>query len=179
MVANFLEISGYEPKWISDPGHFCSRHEEAFGTLLGQRVGNTWTLWDTANDEHLADAPVILAFGSAEQVEVCCWKSDELSVTYNTIDVSRSVEWPGPRHFEWRRNALVPLAAIVGSTLHSVNLIEIELVIVGTAWCLGGLEFSFDDSTLAIFNGLDDTQVAEGLDPGPGWRKRAWLPVDA
>lgn len=181
MAADFLQISGYEPEWISDPDEFCKRHEGTLSKRLGQPVLNTWTLWDTANDEHLTDAPVIIAFGSADQIEICCWKFDELSVTYNAIDVDCSVEWPGPgaRHFEWRHNALEPLAAVVGSTLRSVDVIEIELVLVSSAWCLGGLEFGFDGPTLAVFNGLDDTQVAAALEPGPGWRKRAWLPVDA
>lgn len=177
-MEGFLGIAGYEPDWLSDPVSFCDRHVAALGALLAGKLVSTWVLWDTTHDEHFAEAPVILQFDRGPQIEVCCWKLDEMSLTYDRIDVSDPPDWGWePRAFEWRRDALRPLASVLGAQLQTVGLIEIEFTAARSAWCLGGLEFGFEEASLGIYNGLDDTQVALDLDPGPGWRKRSWLPT--
>ncbi len=175
-MEGFLGISGYRPDWVSDPEHLVRHHASALGAMLHSELAAIWVLWDTTDEERYADAPVIIQFAAGPRVEICCWRFDEVSVTYDSIDVGKPVRWDGePRTFEWRRDALSPFSSLIGSHLRSVDLVENELVLGDSTWCLGGLEFGFEIASLAIYNGLDDTQMAVDLEPGVGLRKRPWL----
>ena len=134
-MGDFLGIAGYSPDWHSDPASFRSSHASALGAILGSELNAAWILWDTTHDEHFTDAPVILEFDSGPRVEVCCWKFDEMSVTYDSIDFNATMTWDWePRAFEWRREALPAFAPVLGSQLRALDLIEIELVAAGSTW---------------------------------------------
>jgi hypothetical protein len=83
----------------------------------GHRITATWTVWALEPDERFADLPVVLRLDHGPQLEVCWEQFDNLSITWNTIDVTVTprpwVEWP----LEWRQAVHPALAAIADATV--------------------------------------------------------------
>ena len=134
----------------------------------GRRVAETWTVWDLEHDEWFADLPVVLRLNHGPQLEVCWEKLDDLSVTWNTIDVTVKprawVEWP----LEWRQAAHPALAAIADATLEQISATSFRLVTGNVAdprdthavWLTTGLWLATSHGDLHIFNALDENGLA-------------------
>jgi len=72
-------------------------------------------VWDLQDDEWFCDCPVLFDF-DGEQVEINHQKFDDLSVTWNTIDTRRPVQWPDFR-LRWRPEPLSGLLSLRGLSL--------------------------------------------------------------
>ena len=159
-------IEGYRPDWRSGVRDVQAAHGGRLRGLVGRRLTAFWVVWDLKDDEWFADCPVLLDF-DGEQVGVNHWKFDEVSVTWNAVDLSRPVVWP---EFElrWRDDALPEPAALVGQTLRHVELVEW----LGPGGEGGGVDLGFvfaDGRRVTVGNALDEN----GLDfeqPGPRTR---------
>lgn len=81
-------------------------HDERLRSLRGRRVADAWIVWNLEADEWYADLPVVAKFEDGLQLEVC-WKGlDELSITWNTINIAVTLHIPWPAWpLEWRSQA--------------------------------------------------------------------------
>ena len=101
-------------------------------------------------------------------LEVCWQKLDDLSITWDTIDVMVTpkawVEWP----LEWRQAAHPALEATAGATLETVSATSFRFVTKSVAdphdvhevWLTAGLWLATDRSDLHIFNALDENGLS-------------------
>lgn len=116
--------------------------------------------------------PVVLCFESGKQLELAWQKSDDLSVSWNTIDLSApSSAWIKP--IEWRRDALPELQAVIGLAVVDVSATSSifrtspsEGPGVPTAdWITDGIWFVLTNGGLHVYNGLDENALS--LEPPP------------
>lgn len=144
-------IQDYEPHWLNGRDSITAVHGERLAQLAGRTLRHVWVVWDLSADEWFTDAPVLLDFGD-EVVSVDHQKFDDLCITWNAIDPTRTIEDDGWDHdslftLAWRREPTPQLAELAGRKLDHVELLE---------WAGGA-----DD----MANGM----VAIGLDVPPAW----------
>ncbi|MGW6504623.1 hypothetical protein [Nonomuraea angiospora] len=155
-------IPGYRPEWLSGRSAITAAHGARLGRLVGRRLTRALLVWDLDEDEWFADCPVLLDF-EGEQVEVNHRKFDELSITWNTIDPTRSLEW-SDFHLAWRDDVPNELIALVGQPCSAVELLTwrnrdfVERTIVS-------LGFGFPNGQVTIYNALDENGM-EFTPPG-------------
>ncbi|MFM9373715.1 hypothetical protein [Streptomyces sp. Da 82-17] len=145
-------IDGYRPSWSHGRDEVLRQHADRLRNLAGRPLTNAWLVWDVEDDEWFPDCPVVLDF-AGERVEINHHKFDDLSLTWNTIDLDRPVDWPG---FElaWRPEPLPELRPLRGRTLDRVELLEWT----GRDLAQGNvdLSFVFAAGRLTVFNALDE-----------------------
>jgi hypothetical protein len=167
---------------MSDASAVAARHRDQLRRLRGQRIEATWLVWILDLDEWFADLPVVLRIGE-QQLEVCARRLDELSITWDTIDVQVPprawVDW----QLRWRRDAHPVLRHAVGQIVREVHLTEHRFTTervhppdpkwrhTASAWLPGGIWLELDSGHLQVFNALDENGLA-GQPPftGPDFR---------
>jgi hypothetical protein len=158
-------IQDYEPEWLNGRDSITAVHGRRLAQLGGRTLQHVWIVWDRKADQWFADAPVLLDFGD-ERVGIDHQKFDDLCITWNTVDPTRSIEDPFDEDslfdLVWRPEATPQLAGLAGRTLDRVELLE---------WAGGdddmangsiaiGLDFA--PTWLTIFNALDENGLAFG-----------------
>jgi len=108
-------------------------------------------------------------------------KFDDLSITWDTIDVAVTpkawVEWP----LEWRSTAHPALLSCVGSTIHSMRATTFRFTThnvadpgdVSEVWLTAGLWLATNSRGVHIFNALDENGLSgerPGRDGDRDWR---------
>ncbi|GAB3808584.1 hypothetical protein [Micromonospora zhanjiangensis] len=168
MVFNF-GIDGYQPQWLTGVTALAAAHGERLGRLAGRRLDRVWLLWDLDDDAWFADGPVLLDF-EGEQVEINHQKFDDLSITWNTVDPARPVDWPTDDDIRlaWRHDTSPEIAALPGQTLRVVELLEWTGADVANGMVAVG--FTFADGQLTIYNALDENGLAFNP-PEPDYRR--------
>ncbi|MFI7463261.1 hypothetical protein [Nonomuraea sp. NPDC049646] len=168
-------VPGYRPEWLSGRSAITAVHGVRLGRLTGRRLTRALLVWDLDQDEWLADCPILLDF-DGEQVEIKHWKFDEVSITWNTIDPKRALDWQD-FHLAWRDDAPDELAALVGQTCSAVELLmwrDRDLV-EGTIVSLG---FGFPNGQVTIYNALDENGI-EFTPPGDRYARYTIGPSDS
>ena len=166
-MADF-DISGWVPHWMTARDQLNLQRTDLLG-LRGQRIVDSWLVCDLEHDSWFADLPVILAFDNGRHLEVSWQKFDELSVTWNTIDVliehQAWVEWP----LTWRSQGHESLISVAGTVVQEVASSEHRFTTgqlsptprsgaeTSSTWLTGGIWFGTDGAGLHIFNALDET----------------------
>ncbi|GAB2851227.1 hypothetical protein GCM10022221_58300 [Actinocorallia aurea] len=163
----YFGIPGHRPVWIAGARAIAAAHAARLRGLAGRRLDAAWVVWDLDDDTWFADCPVVFSFGGT-QVEVNHQKFDELSITWDTIDVTAPIVEVDPEvgfRLEWRRSADPRMVALYGSPLTEAVLL---------AW--GGRDmaqgmtavgFAFPSGNVAVTNALDENAVEFGpFDPG-------------
>jgi len=157
-------IQDYEPEWLNGRDSIMALHGRRLARLAGRALEHLWLVWDLDADTWFEDAPVILDFGD-ERVSIDHQKFDDLCITWNAVDPTRSIEDPAdedPFHLAWRPEPTPQLAELAGRTLNRVELLE---------WAGGkddmangsiaiGLDLAPD--WLTVFNALDENGLAFG-----------------
>jgi hypothetical protein len=114
---------------------------------------------------------VVLVFGGGGQLELAWAATDDLSITWNTIDLSAAFTHVGRPH-EWRSSHPHPLAAVAGRILtgwavtespypggtHLTGGLPMDLV---AGWSMDGLWIEFGDISLHVFSGADTTYISD------------------
>jgi len=177
-----VEISGWQPDWrpAADQLH---NHAERLQALRGRQITNGWIVWDLEHDVWFADLPVVLRFDDNRQLEVSWQKFDDLSLTWNTIDVATApnawVTWP----LEWRRDAHPVLTPVVGDVVNSIFSTEHvfttrqvlpaqETATTRSTWLVSGIWLETRTAGLHIFNALDENGLGSTCpEPGPEFRR--------
>jgi hypothetical protein len=154
-------IAGYQPLWLNGVGEVVDRHGRRLGELAGRLLTNTWVVWDLDDDQWFADCPVVLDF-AGERLEVNHQKFDDLSITWNSIDVTRAPVWPtsGGSGLVWRNDVPAVLVSRHGQQVVAVELLEWTGGDVADGSVAVGLRFA--DGWLTIHNDLDANGLAFG-----------------
>lgn len=141
-------IEDYQPRWLNGLDPITAAHGDRLAALVGSRLRHVWVVWDLDGDEWFSDAPVLLDF-DGDQVEIDHQKFDEVSITWNTVDPSRTIDHLEDSSFRlaWRPEPLPDLADLCGRVLHHVELLE---------WVRDARDFAHGS-------------VAVGLDLAPAW----------
>ncbi|MEU4094224.1 hypothetical protein [Streptomyces sp. NPDC026673] len=152
-------IEGYRPRWVSGREAVERGHGDRLRALAGRTLTGVWLVWDAGEDEWFCDCPVLFDF-DGEQVEVNHNKLDELSLTWNSVDPRRPLDW-FDFDLRWRAEPLPGLRALLGRRLTRVDLDEWQVQDVPSRTV--DITFVFDDTRVRVFNALDEN----GLDIGP------------
>ncbi|MEV5123361.1 hypothetical protein AB0K49_11190 [Streptomyces decoyicus] len=161
-------IDGYQPVWLHGRREVVREHGHRLRGLAGRTLTSVWMVWDLRDDEWFCDCPVLFDF-AGEQVEVNHHKFDDLSLTWNTIDIGRPVRWSG-FDLQWRAAPLPELDALRSLPLKGVELLEWT----GRDMARGSVDVSFDFEVnrATVFNALDENGLSFGP-PGPRQRPYA------
>ncbi|GAB3884431.1 hypothetical protein GCM10027612_18130 [Microbispora bryophytorum subsp. camponoti] len=88
--------------------------------LEGRRLTRALLLWDLDKDVWFSDGLVLLDF-EGEQIEIVHQKFDEISITWNTVDPARTLDWAGEGfRLAWREGVPGALARLQGQRLQAV-----------------------------------------------------------
>ncbi|GAA4198970.1 hypothetical protein [Microbispora amethystogenes] len=161
-MLDLLGIPGYRPVWLSRRKEIMTAHGLKLAHLASRRLTRALVVWDLDEDKWFADCPVLLDF-EGEQIEITHWKFDEVSITWNTIDPARALDWPDFR-LAWRDDIPDELTALIGQPCSAVELLmwrDRDLV-EGTIVSLG---FGFSNGQVTIYNALDENGM-EFAPPG-------------
>lgn len=163
------DVSGWIPRWAPAREQLSSQRSN-LRALHGRRIMDSWLVWDLHHDRWFADLPVVLAFDDGRRLEVCWQKFDDLSISWNTIDISAEpvawVTWP----LAWRSQGHPALQAVTGQTITSAASTEHRFTTrqivppgnnqVHSTWLAGGVWLQTDGGGLHIFNALDENGLA-------------------
>ncbi|MEU6206839.1 hypothetical protein ABZ814_25005 [Micromonospora musae] len=160
MVFDF-GITGYQPRWLNGVDEVAERHGRRLGALVGRRLTGAWVVWDADNDEWFADCPVVLDF-AGERLEINHQKFDDLSITWDSVDVTRAPTWPTSDGFRlvWRDDVPAVLAAPCGQRTTAVELLEWLGGDLADGTVAVGLRFA--DGWLTVYNALDENGLTFG-----------------
>lgn len=168
-----LGIEHYAPKFLSDKEELIKVHGDTLKSLIGQPILKSWVMWDLIEDEWWAECPVILQIGD-RKVELCAWKLDEFSITWDSIDIRTKPNWydVDEIRIDWKENAMQELNSCIGKTVQAVEIIEYifestvvdslntdELGQTNSGWVLNGLGLVLDDGYVCIYNALDQNGI--------------------
>ncbi|MFD7447248.1 hypothetical protein [Streptomyces sp. NPDC059909] len=149
-------IAGYQPVWLNRSSDVVREHGHRLRGLAGRTLTSVWMVWDLQDDEWFCDCPVLFDF-DGEQVEINHQKFDDLSLTWNTIDTRRPVQWLDFR-LQWRPEPLPELHALRGLSLKEVELLEWT----GRDLAQGNIDvgFVFEERRATVFNALDENGLS-------------------
>lgn len=161
------DVSGWEPDWRPGAEQLRSQSDR-LKALRGLRITGAWVAWITDRGKWFADLPIVVQFEDEHQVEVCWQKLDELSITWNTVDVTVTpTAW-----VTWRRNVHPALSAIEGDVLTDVagtehlfttrqaRPVPEEADATHSTWLTGGIWLKTGQAGLHIFNALDENGLS-------------------
>ncbi|GIF65231.1 hypothetical protein Ais01nite_32660 [Asanoa ishikariensis] len=153
-----LAIEGYEPQWHHTARTLAAVHRARFTRLIGRPLAGAWVLWDSDRQSRFGEGPVILGFGDTN-VEITHRKFDECGITWDQVDMSAPLDWPGLR-LDWRAAAHPALAAVTGRLLREVNVIERILPSQWRPRLLDAIELRFEGARLAVYNAMDENGLS-------------------
>ncbi|MEU7295713.1 hypothetical protein AB0A76_21250 [Streptomyces exfoliatus] len=158
-------IAGYQPAWSDGRSHVVQEHGHRLRGLTGRTLTRVWMVWDLRNDEWFCDCPVLFDF-DGQQVEIHHHKLGDLSLTWNMIDPTHPIRWPG-FDLQWRPEPFPGLQALRGLPLKGVELLEW----IGGDVAQGNVDisFAFETGRVTVFNALDENGVSFDP-PGPSQR---------
>jgi hypothetical protein len=160
-----LGIEGYEPQWYHSGRPLAAAHRARFAHLIGCELVGAWLMWDVDERSWFAGGPVILGFGGPNgfggtNVEVTHRKFDECAITWNQVDMSMPLDWPGVT-LDWRAGGHPALRTVQGRRLREVNVIERIMTSHWRPRVLHAVEFRFDGARLAVYNALDENGLTD------------------
>ncbi|MFD5891761.1 hypothetical protein ACFWHQ_38210 [Streptomyces sp. NPDC060334] len=154
-----MGISGFEPSFLIGVDAIRQAHGSRLAALAGRRLTGFALVRFAEDGDWFADCPVVLDFDGI-QVEVCHWKFDELSISWDTIDTAVTITG-------WESSELTPrwshsdehLEPFVGQELREVTLLEWRPAERDLAAGTVAVEFVFASGCLRIVNGLDENRI--------------------
>ncbi|GAA1022927.1 hypothetical protein Aple_100640 [Acrocarpospora pleiomorpha] len=157
-----MGISGFEPTFLVGFGAVRAEHGPGLAALGGRRLTGSAIVRFVEDGDWFADCPVVLDFDGV-QVEICHWKFDELSISWNSIDLTAAIS--GWEWFEltpaWS-SADERLEPFVGQELREVTLLEWRSSGRDLAASTLAVEFVFDAGRFHIANALDENSIDLG-----------------
>ena len=152
----------YTPEYIDKTPELISKKSDLLKALIGQKLSASYVVWDLDENEWFFDGPVVLIF-ERNQVELCCNKLEEISITSGAADVRSNpiISWDPEGPYEWRKNALKEINCVVDNTVEKINIIEFELTTwpvdensgspnANSNW-IHGLDFHFSKGFFSFF----------------------------
>ncbi|GIH65393.1 hypothetical protein [Microbispora siamensis] len=122
--------------------------------LEGRRLTRALLVWDLDEGVWFSDGLVLLDF-EGEQVEIVHQKFDEISITWNTVDLARPLDWAGEGfRLAWRGGMPDRLARLQGQRLQAVDLLT--WMDEDMAQGMVAVGFLFPHGRVTIYNALDE-----------------------
>ncbi|MGW2726971.1 hypothetical protein [Streptomyces sp. NPDC001494] len=157
-----MGISGFEPTFLVGLEAVRERHGPRLAELGGRRLTGYMLVRFVEDGDWFADCPVVLDFEGV-RVEICHWKFNELSISWNTIDTTAAITG-------WRSSEFTPvwsraderLEPFVGQELRETSLLEWLPSGQDLADGTTAVEFAFDAGRFRIANGLDENNIEVG-----------------
>ncbi|MET9344457.1 hypothetical protein [Nonomuraea sp. NPDC003804] len=157
-----MGISGFEPTFLVGLEAVREENGQGLAALGGRRLTEFGIVRFVEDGDWFADCPVVLDFDGV-QVEICHWKFDELSISWNTIDTTAAISG-------WEWSELTPawssaderLEPFVGQELREVALLEWRPSGRDVAADTLAVEFVFDTGRFHISNALDENSIDLG-----------------
>ncbi|MFI0454465.1 hypothetical protein [Actinomadura sp. 6N118] len=163
-----MGISGFEPSFLVGLEAVQRVHGPLLAGLVGRRLTGFALVRFAEDGDWYADCPVVLDYEGI-QVEICHWKFDELSIGWNTIDTAATIRG-------WEESELTPewshdddrLKRCVGQELREIALLEWRPSGPDLAAGTVAVEFTFEQGSFHIANGLDENIIEIG-EPDRNW----------
>jgi len=171
-----LGISTYNPKFYTKAEKFKSEFDKILSELIGKTIERFWIMWDTKNNEWLADGPIVIEI-NGKRFEFTAYQLDEFSLTINSFELTDKLDWYGmgkEMPLVWKENGKSELTKnlkkpIIGINILTYNFVS-EFVESGkrheTGDMLTGIEFvlekeseSDNENFFSIFNNLDQNGI--------------------
>ena len=180
--------------WISDFRPVADQlrvHGERLIGLVGQRLVDGWTGWNTGRNVQQLEIPPVLVFEGGDQLELN-WDivRDDISITWNTIDLSFPPTTMGIVH-EWRRAKPPPLAEVIGRRLTGFAMLETPFfrgediegidfddwpLTHAAGWEITGLWLAFGDKGLRVISTASGASLYGDLGRTDWCRPTVWPP---
>lgn len=179
MVQRDATVSGWCPDFRPADDQI-GRHSARLRALAGRQLTDVWTVWIVAGD-WFPDLPVVMRFDDGTQLEVCWEKFDDLSLTWNNIDLTNAPRAWVEQPLEWRRDAHPSLASISGGTVTGVRATSFLFETrdpdsqagKNASWFTSGLWLATSRGDFRVFNALDENGLsAEPPQPTETLRSR-------
>jgi hypothetical protein len=157
-----MGISGFEPSFLVGIDADRTVHGSRLAALAGRRLTGFALVRFAEDGDWFADCPVVLDFDVA-QIELCHWKLDELSISWDTIDTAEAIGGRQWAEFTpvWSRSD-ERLEPFVGRELREVALLERRPSGSDLAAGTVAVEFVFDTGGFRVANGLDEIRIEVG-----------------
>ncbi|GIH78275.1 hypothetical protein Plo01_47040 [Planobispora longispora] len=157
-----MGISGFEPTFLAGFEAVRKEHGPGLAALSGRRLTGFAIVRFVEDGDWFADCPVVLNFDGV-QIEICHWKLDELSISWNSIDTTTAIS-------DWEWFELTPawssaderLEPFIGQELREVALLEWRPSSHDLAAGTIAVEFVFDAGCFHIANALDENSIEVG-----------------
>ncbi|MFF2748450.1 hypothetical protein ACFVVA_23300 [Kitasatospora sp. NPDC058048] len=154
-----MGISGFKPSFVVGVDATRQAHGSRLAALTGRRLTGFALVRFVEDGDWFADCPVVLDFDGV-QVEVCHWKLDELSIGWDTIDITSTITgWEGFELTPQWSHSDERLEPFVGQELQEVALLERRPAERDLAAGTVAVEFVFASGRLRIVNGLDENLI--------------------
>lgn len=165
------KVSGWQASWGQSDAVLAD-HVDRLSALVGARLVGAWTVWIEREDDWFADMPVVLQFDDGSQLEVCWQRLDDLSLSWNTIDLGKKPEawisdldWRNWAHLALSMNRDETVTAVGGTQfVWSTTDVDHPHVKESRGLLTGGLWIGTTGSGLHVFNALDENGLAPNYD---------------
>jgi hypothetical protein len=166
-------LDNYNPSFFYSVEELIKFNGNKLRNLIGKSIREAWVIWELNSDEWHSDGVIILCFDDMN-IEICTHNLNELSITWNEIDVnvaleSYDFEEYGKFDFEWRKDSLEQFKLIKGRIVKEIEIFEYKFTTTVTfnksspeeigrkdeQYILNGIGFKLDDGYFSIYNGLD------------------------
>jgi len=94
-------IKNYKPTFFYSTDMLLLEKSAFFESLIGEKIESIMIVWSLEHKENWLDAPIVLVT-EKNRVEICCQKTNELSITQNTFSFEDKINWYGDNRFEWK-----------------------------------------------------------------------------
>ncbi|WP_220448680.1 hypothetical protein [Nonomuraea mesophila] len=157
-----LGISGFEPTFLVGLEAVRENHGPSLAALGGRRLTGFAIVRFVEDGDWFADWPVVLDFDGV-RVEICHWKFDELSISWNTIDTTAAITgWEYVEETPAWSSADERLEPFIGQELREVALLEWRPSSYDLADGTLAVEFLFNAGRFHIANALDENSIDLG-----------------
>jgi hypothetical protein len=171
-------MSGWVSSFAALPDQL-RHHGDGLAGLIGQLLIAGWTGWRPDTGRWFPIIPLVLVFEGGAQLELSWNHRDELSVTWNTIDLAVPPHVFG-KPCEWRSSQPDPLIGVAGRTLTGFATVETPYfqgddldfskglpMHAVAGWTATGLWIGFGDCGLLVYSAAEDNGLsAEQIPPG-------------
>jgi hypothetical protein len=129
-------------------------------------------MWDFTDDSWWADGPVILVFDNGTRLELLHNKFDDLSITWNTIDLATVLDGGDDpetrRDLRWSSASAGGHASLRGGRVESIQILRWAQAPKGLEDGSVAIGVGFSTGKLNVFNALDENGLQIG-DWEPDW----------
>jgi hypothetical protein len=121
-------LDNYNPSFFYNLEELIKFNRDKLRNLNGKSIRDVWAIWELNSDEWYSDGVIILCFDDTN-IEICNHNLNELSITWNEIDVnigleSYDFEEYGKFNFEWRKDCLDQFKLINGKRIEEIEIVE-------------------------------------------------------